>query len=115
VVGAGEQLGVAVVVLTHFHATMAARIQEDMDLVFFVARENDRFSAHARGEKIARVGDLAFVPDKEPGPREHLVQFVLVDFPTRKNLAADLALSQVDHGFVAGIRGNGHHDILANQ
>ena len=76
VIGAGEDRRVALVVAAHLHAAMAARIEKDMDLAGAVAAQDHRFLAHPRNKEIAGVGDLAFMPDKQPGPGEQPLQFL---------------------------------------
>jgi hypothetical protein len=51
--------------------------------------------------------------DEQPGAGEDFLEFLLVDFFVRENLAADQALAQVDHGVVAGFGGDGDHGSLS--
>ena len=41
-----------------------------MDRAGAVAAQDHRLLAHARDEEVAGVGDLAFVPDEQPGAGE---------------------------------------------
>src|SRR5260370_1426353 len=93
---AGENGRVAFVVAAHLHAAVAARIEEDVHLAGAVAAQQHRFLAHARDEEIAGVGDLALVPDKEPGAGKDLFLLLGVDLLVDEDLAADLPARHVD-------------------
>src|ERR1700730_5095587 len=89
VVGAGEDRGVALVVAAHLLAAVPAGIEEHVGLARPVAAQDHRLLAHARDEVVARVGDLALMPDKEPHPGEEPLQLPLVDLLVDEDLAAD--------------------------
>src|SRR5260370_42408738 len=93
---AGEDRGVALVVAAHLHPAMAARIEKDVNRAGAVAAQDDGLLAHPRGGEIARVGDLALMPDKEPGAREDPLLLLGVDLLVDKDLAADLPGSEID-------------------
>src|SRR5260370_38465037 len=78
-VGAGEDRRVAFVVAAHLHPAMAARIEKDMDLADAVAAQEHRLLGHPRDDEVAGVGDLALMPDEEPGAGEDALQFLGVD------------------------------------
>src|SRR5712691_1213309 len=102
-VGAGEDGGVALVVAAHLHPAMAARIEEDMHLAGAVAAQDDRLLAHPRGGEIAGVGDLALMPDEEPGPGEDPLLLLGVDLLVDKDLTADLPGAQINEaGAITG-------------
>ncbi len=61
-----------------------------MDLARPVAAQDHRLLAHARDEIVARVRDLALMPDKQPHPGEEPLQLLLVDPLVDEDLAADL-------------------------
>src|SRR5947209_6747921 len=90
VVSAGERRGVALVVTAHRHAAVAARIQQHPDLARSIAHHDDRLAAHLRQEEIARLGDLAGVPDEEPGALENPRKLVLENTLVAEDLALDL-------------------------
>ena len=96
VIGAGEDRGVALVIAAHLHAAMAARIEEGVDLPAPVAAEDHQLLAHPRHEEITGVGDLAFMPDEQPGARKDPLQFLRVDRLVDENLAADRPGGQID-------------------
>src|ERR1051325_5049719 len=96
-IGAGEDRGVAVVVAADLHAAVPAGIEKDMDLPGAVAAQQDRLFAHARDKKIARIGDLALMADKQPGAGKNLFLLLGVDLLVDKDLAADPAGVQIDH------------------
>jgi hypothetical protein len=66
-VGAGEQRSVAFVIAAHLHAAMPAGIEKDVDLLLLVAAQDHRLAGDARGEIVARIGDPAVMPNKQPG------------------------------------------------
>ena len=66
-----------------------------MHLALPVPAHDHRLLAHARYEVIARLFDLAFVSDEQPGPGEDLLQLPLVDLLVYKDLPADLPFRQV--------------------
>ena len=67
-----------------------------MDCPAPIAGEDHRLFAHARDDKIPGFGDLALMPDKEPGAGKDALQFLGVDPLVDENLAADLPRSQID-------------------
>jgi hypothetical protein len=95
-VGTGEDRCVALVVATHLHAPMPAGVQEDVNLLLSIPREDDRFLAHAGDEVVARLGNLALVPDEEPAVGEDLLLFLLVELLVDEELSADESLLHVD-------------------
>src|SRR5713226_9185576 len=102
-VRASEDGGVALVVAAHLHSAMAARIEEDVNLAGAVAAQDDGFLAHPRGGEIAGVGDLALMPDEEPGAGEDPLLLLGVDLLVDEDLAADLPGSEIDQaGAITG-------------
>ena len=61
-----------------------------MNLARAVAAQDYRLLAHPRDEVVARVRDLAFMPDKQPRPCEEPLQLLPVNLLVDKDLAADL-------------------------
>jgi hypothetical protein len=96
VIGAGEDGRRPFVVAAHFHAAVAAGIEEDVDPVGPVAAQDHRFLTHRRHEIVAGLGDLAFVPDMQPGAREDPLLLFGVDVLVDEDLAADLTDPQVN-------------------
>src|SRR5262245_31137929 len=96
VIGAGEDGRRPFVVAAHLHAAMAAGIEEDVDAAGPVAAQDHRLLAHRRHEIVARLGDLAFVPDMQPGAREDALLLLGVDVLVDEDLAADLPGPQTD-------------------
>src|ERR1051325_6940946 len=109
VIGTGEDGSVALVVAAYFHAAVAARVQEDVDLTGSVAAQDYRFLTHRRDEVVARCPHLAFVPDEQPDTGEEPLQLLLIDPFVDEDLAADLPARKIDEaGPVAGGAGRGH-------
>ena len=96
-VGTPEYLGVAFVVTADAHAAMGAAVQKDMDLPVEISREDDGLRAHLGDEVVARILDLALVPDVEPSAAEYPSFFFLVDVFIHEDLATDLAGGRIDH------------------
>ena len=67
-----------------------------MDMPHFVAAQDHRTRSHARGKIIAGFGDLALVPDKQPGPREQFFQFLGENAVIDEDFAADDAALGID-------------------
>ncbi len=61
-----------------------------------VAAQDHRLLAHARDEEIARIGDLAFMPDEQPGTGEDALLLLGIDVVIDENLAADLPRCEID-------------------
>src|SRR5262249_60934298 len=101
VIGAGEDGRRTLVVAANLHAAVAAGIEEHVDPIGTIATKDHRLLAHRRHEVIARLGDLALVPDMQPGARKDalllLGVYVLVD----EDLPADLANPQIDQAGAA--------------
>ncbi len=96
VIGAGQDRRVALIVPAHLHAAVPAGVQEHMHLAGTVAAQDHQLLAHRRDEEVARVWDLALVPDEKPGASEDPFQLLLVDPVIDEDLAADLARRHVD-------------------
>ncbi len=71
---------------------MPAGIQKDMNGVRSIAGQNDRFLAHTRDKIIARVRNLALMPDEQPDASKDLLLFLLVNVLGHKNITADHTL-----------------------
>ena len=110
-VRADEQRGVALFVAAYLHAAMPAGVQEHVHRAGPVAAQDHQLLAHAGDEEVAGIGDLALVPDEQPGAGEQFLQFLAVKFRRHEDLAADRAVLQVDHP-VDG-QGRGHWSDLA--
>ena|SRR6516225_5844069 len=61
-----------------------------------IAAEDHRLLAHARDEEIARIGNLAFVPDEQPGTGEDALLLLGIDVVVDEDLAAYLAGCKID-------------------
>src|SRR5579883_610522 len=96
VVRAGERLRVALVVAAHLHAAVPAGIEQDVNPALQVAGKDDGLLAHAGDEVVTRMGDLALVPNEQPGAREDMLLLALVDLLAHEDLTADDAVLQVD-------------------
>ena len=75
----------------------AGRVQEHMHRALRVAAQNDRLLAHARREEVARLRNLAFMPDEQPRAGEQLFQFRTIVLGRDEDLPADRAVLEVDH------------------
>ena len=64
---------VAALVAAQHGAAVCARIDESIQLALFVARDDDRLTAHRRGEIIVGVGDLALVGQIDPVALENVL------------------------------------------
>src|SRR5579885_2858718 len=95
-IGADEVNGMAFVVTADFHAAMAAGVEKDARPARGIARENYRFLAHARDEVIARLADLTFMADVEPGARENSLELLAVEILVDENLAADFTALEIN-------------------
>jgi hypothetical protein len=67
-----------------------------VDLPLLVADQDHRFAAHPRGEEVTRIGDLALMPDKQPGASEELFEFLGKNPVIDEDLAADNAALGID-------------------
>src|SRR3954447_8378104 len=113
VVRAGERLRVALVVAANLHATVPAGIEQDMNTALEVARENDGLLAHAGDEVVTGIGDLASVPDEQPGAREDLLLLARVDLLAHEDFAANDATLQIDQALHRRIRpGHSAYSLL---
>ena len=81
---ADEQRRIALLVAAHLHAAMPAGVQEHVHRAGLVAAQDHRLLAHARDEEVARLRDLAFVPDEQPGAGEQLLQFLAIQSRARR-------------------------------
>ena len=79
VVRAAQERGVAAVGAADAHAAMAARVQEDADDPFVVAEQDRRVEPARPRDEVARLLDLALVPDEEPGATEDPLDLELED------------------------------------
>ena len=91
---------------------MPAGIEEYVNPPRFVAAQDHRLRAHARGEIIAGARDLAFVPDKQPGAREQFFEFLGEDAVIDKDFAADDAALGIDEAVSIGHGGPVPRSVL---
>ena len=75
-----------------------------------VAAQDHRLLAHRRHEIVARLGDLAFVPDMQPGAREDALLLLGVDVLVDEDLPADLPDLQI-HQAGAIAPNSGHRPV----
>ena len=74
VIRAREALRVALVRFAHGRAAMAAAVLQHVDLAGLVAHDDHRLAADRRRDEVARVRQLAFVRDPDPGAVEDAVE-----------------------------------------
>ena len=77
-----------------------------------VAAQDHQLLAHARGEEIARIGNLTFMPHEQPRPREHPFLFLGVNLLVDENLAADQPRCEIDEPGMISARCVHRHDVL---
>jgi hypothetical protein len=75
---------------------MPARVEEHAYLPVGAATRDHRLLAHEPGDEIARIRDLAFVPNVQPAAREDSFLLGLMDFRIGKNPRADGLAFEVD-------------------
>jgi hypothetical protein len=63
--------------MAHFHAAVAALVHHRGDRAILLAHHQHRVFAHIGVEEIARLGDLAFMRQKQPGAGKHALQFLI--------------------------------------
>src|SRR6266851_9126372 len=114
-VRASEDRGVALVVAAYLHPAVAARIEEGVDFASPVAAQDHRLLAHTRDDEVAGVGDLALMPDEEPGAGKDALQFLGVDRLVDENFAADLPRSQIDETRPVAHSVCGRHGITSRR
>ena len=79
VIAAGELARVALVGRHHQSAAMGALVVDHMHRPLRIAHQNDGLAPHAGREIVARVLDLALVPDIEPSRAEDALHLQLED------------------------------------
>src|SRR4030095_3942691 len=95
-VGAGKDGGVALIVPTDFHATVPTGVQESVESILAVTRQDDGLLTHGGHAVIARFGALALVADKEPDASENLLLLLLVNVLVNEDLTVNTAAVQID-------------------
>src|SRR6266568_302628 len=91
-IGTGEGDGVASIGPAQPIAPMAADVEEGVDGALAVAYHQDRVLAHRRAEEVPRLGDLAFMAQKQPAAGKDLHQLLLIDRRLDEDAPADQPL-----------------------
>jgi hypothetical protein len=95
VVGAHEARGVALVCPAYSVPTVAAHVEEGVQLAFSVPGNQYRVFTHIVGYEIVRFTYLGLVPQEEPAAAKNLLQFLLVNILIGKNFAIYKALLKI--------------------
>ena len=95
VVIADEPTGVPGIGEAHLVAAVRAGIEHDPDRSVGLAGDDHRIFAHVGRQEVSGTGDLAFVGNEQPRPRENAVQLLLVDVGIRKDPAVKPAFLEV--------------------
>ena len=91
-----EEGGVVAVGPRDAHAAVTAGVEEGVDLALVVADQHDRIHAAGARDEVARLGDLAVVPDEEPRPAEDPLELELEDFRVGEDAARDQPFVRAD-------------------
>jgi hypothetical protein len=86
-----------------------------MDAAAAVPAQDDRFIAHAGDEEVARFGNLAFMPNEQPGASEQFLQFLAVNIGRREDFAVNGSGGEVDHGHHSAAARNGARSRPSNE
>jgi hypothetical protein len=89
VVRALEEGGVVAVGPRDAHAAVAAGVEEGVDLALVVAYQHDRIHAAGARDEVARLRDLAVVPDEEPRLAEDPLELEFEDLRVGEDAARD--------------------------
>src|SRR5580698_2672332 len=89
-IAADMQFPVATLEGAHQRAPMATSIENAVNFVVFVPRQQHRMPADIGGDEVVRVWDLGFKADENPGRLEYMSHLRFVDFRIDKRAAADL-------------------------
>src|SRR5439155_6294514 len=87
---------VALVIAADEIASVSAGIQQHLDPVLLVARDDHRLLAHAGKHEIPRPGDLALVSHEEPGTVEDPLHLLVIDVLVAEDLTAHGSAVEVD-------------------
>ena len=79
----------------HFVAAMRAGIQEDLDGAVFLAANDHAIFTHVSGEKIARIGNLRIMSNKQPATGKNLLHFPVVNGLFLEHAAIQPAFVQI--------------------
>lgn len=74
---------------TNLGAAMRAAIMKGINLAVFVAGDDNPVAAHTGSEEIARVLELALMPEPEPDTAENAFHFFFEDIRIRIQPPAD--------------------------
>ena len=91
-VRADKRGSVAGVGAAHPVATMAAHVQERVDLAVLPAGDQHRVLAHISGEEVAGLGYLGLMTQEEPTPGKDALQLLLVDVLLDEDAPAEQTL-----------------------
>ena len=94
-------------------ATVRARVQERVDRAVALTHDDDVVFAHRGAHEVARIGDLAFMGQKQPRAGKDLAQLGLIDLFVGKHTAVNLCVLAVHQfgkiGIAAGLRVDRFH------
>src|SRR5262249_42424480 len=90
-IGTGEGSGVAGIGPAQPIAPMPADVEKGVDFALAVPHHQDRVFAHIRAEEVPRLGELAFMAQKQPAAGKDLRQLLLIDLWLDKDAPADQA------------------------
>lgn len=91
VIGAGEPRAVALVVAAQLHSAVRTGVEQHVDLVLPVSRQDHLLRPHPGNEIVVGAGDQAFVPHEKPGPAEDLLLLLPVEIFVDEDLPCDHA------------------------
>src|SRR4029450_624524 len=90
-IGTGEGSGIARIGPAQPIAPIPANLEKGVDCALAVPHHQDRVLAHRRAEEVPRLGDLAFMAQKQPAAGKDLRQLLLIDLWLDKDAPADQA------------------------
>jgi len=98
-VGTGESGGIARIGPAQPVAPMPADVEEGVDGALAVPHHQDRVFPHRGAEEVTRLGDLAFMAQKQPAAGEDPLQLLLVDLRLDEDTPADKAVLGIHYMF----------------
>ena len=99
VVNAAVHGGVAVIGHTHTHAAVRTEVEQHIDLIAPIARDDHLILAHVAHDEVAGLGNFGFVRKQQPGAAKNALHFQLVDFAIGKHPHRDFAVGNIDQIF----------------
>jgi hypothetical protein len=95
-IGTGKKLRITAIRSAHAVAAMAAKIQVPAKFSRPVTTENNRLFSHVAHNKIAGIGNFAFMAQIKPAAREQAFTLELVNLSVGKNPPVDETAFWVD-------------------